>query len=296
MELKGSPYDGHRETFYFSHRAHRGHRDKNFYCETEDTLKTETLKSWEDFEEALAAINRQIEKLQQEKKRSRMEYPLYRGVSDFEHHLESTLDRIQKVLSFSDYCKILRIVNKSIATCTGRKWDLDTKEPKISLGEFNLPVPTYEFMTYLRHNGFPSPLIDWTKSPYIAAYFAFRDIYSTAKSVSIFVHMGKILYGQPLCSIWRLGPTITTDSKHYLQQSEYSVCVKHQGKELYFANHENVEEDEEGADILIKYNIPISEQQKVLKKLDSMNITAYSLFNSEPSLMETLALREIILK
>ncbi len=166
-------------------------------------MKTETLKSWEDFEEALAAINRQIEKLQQEKK-SRMEYSLYRGVSDFEYHLESTLDRIQKVLSFSDYRKILRIVNESIATCTGRKWDLDAKEPKISLGEFNLPVPTYEFMTYLRHNGFPSPLIDWTKSPYIAAYFAFRDIYSTAKSVSIFVHMGKILYGQPLCSIWRL--------------------------------------------------------------------------------------------
>lgn len=92
-----------------------------------------------------------------------------------------------------------------------------------------------------------------------------------------------------------MGPTIATDRKHFLQQSEYSICVKNQGEETYFANHEDVEGDE-GEDILVKYKIPVSERQKVLKKLDSMNITAYSLFGSEPSLMETLALREIILK
>ena len=30
-------------------------------------------------------------------------------------------------------------------------------------------------MVYLRHHGFPSPLIDWSYSPYVAAFFAFRD-------------------------------------------------------------------------------------------------------------------------
>jgi len=95
--------------------------------------------------------------------------------------------------------------------------------------------------------------------------------------------------------ICTLGPTIATDPKHYLQQSEYSVCVRREGEETCFASYEDVEE-EEGQDELLEYNFPGSEALKVLGKLDLMNITAYSLFNSESSLMETLALREMVLK
>jgi hypothetical protein len=39
----------------------------------------------------------------------------------------------------------------------------------------------------------------------------------------------------------------------------------------------------------------ISERQKVLKILDEVNVNAYSLFGSEESLMETLAVRELFL-
>jgi hypothetical protein len=277
-------------------------------------MEERVIKSWEAFEEELVKINEDTKVLQQ-KGLSRMDYPLFRGHSDSEWNLESTLDRIQRGMSLSDYRRIVKIVHENVATCTGRSWDIEADTPTIFLGGFNLPLPTIEFMAYLRHNGFPSPLLDWTRSPYIAAFFAFRDIYPKKKDVfaaecpvftDIRDHVSIFVFREfaGLSKEWddqephihSLGPTITTHRNHYLQQSEYLLCVgKKRNGEWVFADYQDVTPRED-QDVLVKYNIPISEQQKVLKKLDTMNITAYSLFDSETSLMETLALREIVLK
>ena len=50
-----------------------------------------------------------------------------------------------------------------------------------------------ECMVYLRQYGFPSPLLDWSKSSYIAAYFAFSDYQRDAKSVAIFAFLNEFL-------------------------------------------------------------------------------------------------------
>jgi len=42
--------------------------------------------------------------------------------------------------------------------------------------------------------------------------------------------------------------------------------------------------------------MPASEQVYVLKQLEEYNLNAYSLFGSEESLMETLAIRELLLR
>ncbi len=261
-------------------------------------IEKKMLTSWEEFEKEIVAINERNKEWLVRTGQSRVLCPLYRGVGNSEYKLESTLDRIQKGMRCSLYLDIIKVVREHVATCTGRKWDMETNEPKIRLGGLDLPLATYEFMAYLRHNGFPSPLVDWTKSPYIAAFFAFRDIYCKAEHVSIFAYRGDIMPGgdPSIPSMRILGPSIKTSRTHYLQQSEYSMCFREENGDKCFATHEDVKWDVEERDIMIKYIIPVSERTKVLRKLDSMNITAYSLFDSEPTLMETLALREIVFK
>lgn len=61
-----------------------------------------------------------------------------------------------------------------------------------------------------------------------------------------------------------------------------------------YARHEDAAaRNERGQDRLIKYTLPITERAKVLARLEHMNITAFSLFGSEESLMETLAYQEV---
>jgi len=266
--------------------------------EVADTMKVTLLKCWEEFEDA---SSREISKTRElrEKRGRHISYPLFRGVGDSRYPLKSSLERLGKASSVSEYYRTVEVVHDHIETCTGKQWNLDTR---VRYGKFDLRSP--EFMVYLRQKGFPSPLLDWTRCPYIAAFFAFRDIYhkpADGECVSIFVfreYCGR-------CKNWTLqkphlytiGPSIATCRTHYLQRSEYSICVQEREGEMYFAHYEDVRNDDENEqDILVKYNIPMSEQDKVLRKLDLMNITAYSLFDSEPSLMDTLAVRELVLE
>ncbi|MGA7521594.1 MAG: FRG domain-containing protein, partial [Acidobacteriaceae bacterium] len=154
----------------------------------------------------------------------------------------------------------------------------------------------FEYVSYLRHHGFPSPLLDWSLSPYVAAFFAFRDANPKIEKRSVFVFCdrpqgtkGGIIGGpmiEPLVGHTRI------PHRHFFQQSVYTVCVSASNKIWQFDSHQKVFDDPNPKqDFLGKFDIPSTEREKVMGLLDQYNINAHSLFESEESLLETLWVR-----
>ncbi len=127
---------------------------------------------------------------------------IYRGQRDASWGLVSTLHRTSLVKSipnlkgYADF--MLPQVHDALEAWVGRSWDLTA-----ALG-------LAEFLAFLQHNGFPTPLLDWTASPYISAYFAFESVNhfaSQTEKVAIFgsslstVGKPKIHEGKLNCSL-----------------------------------------------------------------------------------------------
>lgn len=264
-------------------------------------MENKVVDNWEHFEE-------ELQKLLAERRSKlstglRSSEFLYRGHSRHDYPLSTTLERYMRdKCSLIRYYKLILMVKPEIEAFTGKNWDVLPYE-KFTEWLKNFAVfipyelPAKDYMIYLRHHGFPSPLLDWTRSPYIAAYFAFRKAIQSDGLVSIYVlwkapdGMQKMSSDKPC--IHTLGQYIRTHRRHFLQQSDYTICIKRDNEWFYESHEAAFAQGDTQQNILWKFNIPCSEAGKVLKLLDYYNINAYSLFGSEESLMETMALRKL---
>jgi hypothetical protein len=258
--------------------------------------------TWEECETKILEI---------EKEHDSLTGVCFRGQSNSEWKLDTTLERqVGGAHRVDEYYRQIRVIKPAIETFAGSEWETPGFEEVAkwtsSYDDFSLKLSfkdelAYSYLAHLRHHGFPSPLLDWSCSPYVAAYFAFAHAQrSEHVAIYVFVESPKNIKlrgsGQP--AIFGFGPNVKTHKRHFRQQSRYTVCVEYDCSEGWkFVPHQgvfNVERSDQ--DLLWNIEIPASERVKVLRFLDKFNLNAFSLFDSEESLMETLAFREIDLK
>lgn len=225
---------------------------------------------------------------------------LFRGHASADWDLVTTLERVtERTTSLSAYYRAVAVAQTQIESFTNRTWlPLDWPGIDKKLSEYDGmrfgPPPAYEFLIYLRHHGFPSPLLDWSRSLYVAAFFAFWKV--TTGRVAIYLYQERAGGGKSSSSnesqIFALGPNVRTHPRHFLQQGEYTLCAQFKEDGWHIAPHSTVfEQGVSLQDRLLKLTVPASEAVKVLKHLDAYNINAFSLFQSEEALMDTVASR-----
>ncbi|CAA0118193.1 Uncharacterised protein [Halioglobus japonicus] len=263
------------------------------------------VETWEEFEAKLVELEALRDEAS-EKRYGAASKLLYRGQSNSEWLLETTLERYCSLSwTVGKYARLVSSAKPVVETFTNKKWDVPEFPivEKWALDYDNMhakALPGYEFLVYLRHHGFPSPLLDWSMSPYVAAFFSYER--TTADRVAIYVYLestgaGKA-DGSGIPQIRSIGPYVSAHPRHFLQQSQYTICVDHQDTGWHYAFHEDVLDKEHDGhqkeqDLLWKITIPASERIKVLKKLDAFNLNGYSLLQSEESLLQMIALREV---
>lgn len=252
----------------------------------------------------VASVKEYIECLEKNRKKENISM-LFRGQSNASWSIESTLERVGiKNIRLKDYYESIDYFKSEINSLgyhfqrklNEKGYDFDFSDwINISLNKF----PDIEYLSYLRHHGFPTPLIDVTQSEYIALFFACEDLdeKTDAKIFAIETDLGNTrVSGNP--ELHRIGHYLESDQRHIVQQSEYLLPVQFQKKEYnsewYFVpfssfwKKEKTCMNEDEQKLIFEIVIDGAAKKEIMAELAKMNINHYTLYLDEDSLIRKL--------
>ncbi|TAJ10496.1 FRG domain-containing protein [Marinilabiliaceae bacterium JC017] len=238
------------------------------------------LKSWQEYK-TLIADNAQLEWI-------------FRGQSCSDWQIRSSLERSGIMNSFDKGEERMLYEFK--------------RASRYYLSQNEIPQTLIDWLALLQHHGTPTRLIDFTKSPYIAAFFAFEDDQDYGDNIAIWI-ANKIYFYQRAIYYLQSKNFKDFDIKHYsfrdntfqkiFQESRTGEldCVvpveSHLMNERYYIQQSvflsptnPYKEFQEQLDFLdevkkfglMKVLIPRKERKKAMRDLDKMNINHASLF------------------
>jgi hypothetical protein len=199
---------------------------------------------------------------------------VFRGHEDSTWGLRSSFHRTGRASLFKFVTQDVPSLHRHLSGLTTHRFDMNNSQDYAA------------FLNLVQHHGYPTPVLDWTQSPFIAAYFAFRNFQKVRMSrehkVRILIFDGRtwnssfqralaLLPG--FIHLTLLEPLAINNPRVVPQQSISSV-----------SNLDNLEEyiAQRGHDIgktfLEAIDLPAHERQKAMQELGLMGINAGSLF------------------
>jgi hypothetical protein len=144
------------------------------------------------------------------------------------------------------------------------------------------------FINLVQHHGYPMPILDWTYSPYVAAFFAYRGItneqaaaaspdekvriivFDSATWVRTFAAVIKIVHPQLYVTVREFD---AVENERMIPQQAASTMTSVDDIETYVRSRET-----DTTKYLQAIDLPVRDRKQAVRELSYMGITAGSLF------------------